>query len=273
MITPDKASIESIGAKHAKCVAYSGDRILCRVLGNLKMLVSSWDEGISPHLAFDGYWESWVTAVVWSTIRPGMYVVNVGANVGYYTLLASRIVGPEGRVDAFEPNPEMAQLLRSNIALNGMTETTKVFECAVAEKAGVVIIRAERSAPGGGSICRKDEGGHFNIVKGVPAVTLTEHCDRRPDVIICDAEGAEGLVLAGAEEMIRRTVTGPTLIMEWSASRQEAPNEAVDRLLSLGYRVSEINDMGGLSPIKPEQLRTLDHDVMIYAKRHPGGAP
>ncbi len=66
--------------------AYLGDETaLCRVLGRYKMFVDTSDNSLSPHLMLDGYWEMWLTEALARAIRPGMTVVDVGANLGYFT--------------------------------------------------------------------------------------------------------------------------------------------------------------------------------------------
>jgi hypothetical protein len=95
------------------------DRVLCKVLGKYLMWVDALDQGLSPHLIFQGFWEMWITAAMARFVRRGTTVVDVGANVGYYTLLLADAVGPQGRVVAFEPNPPIAEKLRMTDANNG----------------------------------------------------------------------------------------------------------------------------------------------------------
>jgi hypothetical protein len=82
---------------------------LCTVLGRYKMFVDSEDVGLSAHLLMDGYWEMWATEVMAQLIKPGMVVADVGANLGYYTVLMGELVGETGAVHAFEPNPAMTR--------------------------------------------------------------------------------------------------------------------------------------------------------------------
>lgn len=71
----------------------------------------------APHIYF-GYYEEDETRAISQLVRPGMTVLDIGANIGYYTLLMADLVGPLGRVHAFEPNPTMVVRLRCNIAQN-----------------------------------------------------------------------------------------------------------------------------------------------------------
>src|SRR5262245_34051536 len=92
--------------------AYLGHgRVLARVLGEYKIFLSSDDLGFSCHVMLDGYWESWLTLFFMRHIKPGMTVVDVGANFGYYTVLFGGAVGATGRVIAIEPVPSTVALL------------------------------------------------------------------------------------------------------------------------------------------------------------------
>ena len=266
---PDPQQIMHRASQSASAVAYPPDRILCRVLGMFKMFVHASDVALGPHLALDGYWESWVTSAFWRIVQPGMHVVNVGANVGYYAVLAAQLVGPKGRVDAFEPNPILAQILRDNAQLNGFWTTIRVHELAASNKAGEVTFRYPAEFPMNGSIV---VSGKDWLERTVKAVTLDEALDHRPDVIFVDAEGAEPLVIEGALGKIKETPVGPTLVLEWAPARYANSRLAAAALSTLGYRVWIIAPDGSESPITADAFMALDQEVMITCRRHPGGA-
>src|SRR5207244_3754027 len=71
-------------------------------------------------------WEPLETKVVQNEVRRGSVVLDIGAHIGYYTLLMARLVGPQGRVFAFEPNPANYDLLRRNIQINSYRNVTAV---------------------------------------------------------------------------------------------------------------------------------------------------
>jgi hypothetical protein len=79
---------------------------------------------VSQSILVDGLWEPRLTEIIAKALPPGGVFIDVGAHVGYYTLLASRRVGPAGRVVAVEPNPETLLRLRRNIALNDSRNIT-----------------------------------------------------------------------------------------------------------------------------------------------------
>ena len=130
------------GLMRARCMAVPVDpeTALCRVLGQWKMYVDLRDTGFAPHLMLEGYWEYWITDFVWRNVKPGQVALDLGANHGYYTLLLADLVGPGGRVHAFEPNPRLLELLRRNIALNGFWRVAEAREEAVGDGAGAPVV-------------------------------------------------------------------------------------------------------------------------------------
>ena len=128
------------GMMRARCMVVPVDPVtaLCRVLGRYKMYVDLRDTGFAPHLMFEGYWEYWITDFMWRNVKPGQVAVDVGANHGYYTVLLSDLVGPEGRVHAFEPNPRLAALLDLNVAVNGFWHVANPQAAALGEADGGV---------------------------------------------------------------------------------------------------------------------------------------
>ncbi len=83
------------------------------------MFLDPTDSIVSPMLLRDGYFEPYETTLIESVVKPGDVVLDIGANIGYYTLIFARLVGEQGRVYAFEPDPTNFQLLKKNIRANG----------------------------------------------------------------------------------------------------------------------------------------------------------
>jgi FkbM family methyltransferase len=136
-----------------------------------------------------------------AAVRPGATVLDVGANVGAYTLLFARWAGPNGRVVAFEPAPDAAAGLRRHAALNGLTATIDVQQSAVAGSVGTARFACSEAS---GANAIVDGAPGLNTIE-VATVTLDAFCAGRrihPDVIKIDVEGAELDVLKGARQML-----------------------------------------------------------------------
>lgn len=91
-----------------------------------KMVLNANDTIVSRVIRRDGIWEPLETTLFEREVGPGDVVIDVGANIGYYTLLAARLVGDEGHVYAFEPEPEAFGLLEHNVELNRYRNVTLV---------------------------------------------------------------------------------------------------------------------------------------------------
>ncbi|MEM6996443.1 MAG: FkbM family methyltransferase, partial [Myxococcota bacterium] len=92
--------------------------------GGLTLELNPEDRTLSETLWRTGTWEALQTKALLERLEPGDTFVDVGANLGYYTVLAAKKVGPSGRVFAFEPDPESFALLKRNVDRNGLTNIT-----------------------------------------------------------------------------------------------------------------------------------------------------
>ena len=177
-------------------------------------------------------------------LSPGMTVMDIGANVGQFTLVAAGRVGPNGRVHAFEPTPELATHILSNLELNGLENVT-VNEIAVSEVAGRAMLHfAEPGDPGENSI--------VNLVPGsqaleVSTITLDGYVASRGigrvDVIKMDIEGAEMPALRGARDLLSGD-DSPVLVLECHpktlAFTGQSPDDMLRLLDSYGYSLYPI---------------------------------
>jgi FkbM family methyltransferase len=140
--------------------------------------------------------------VVKHLVRPGDICVDVGANVGFFTLLFARLVGPEGRVMAYEPVPANASALRANLALNGY-DRVAVNEVAVGSTQSDLVLglptRESRSAATSG---HWTAGGTFGSVSARQVVLDDELRGLDVRLVKIDVEGMESSVLAGLRDAL-----------------------------------------------------------------------
>lgn len=140
-------------------------------------------------------------------LRPGGVVFDIGANIGLFTLMASRLVGPTGRVYAFEPVPQTMARLRENLDLNA-ARNVMTRPHALADRHGRTTFRIPE-AGGNHSMAsmmwhRTDTGVRELEVDLVKADDDDELRELKPDFVKIDAEGAEGLVVSGMAGILRR---------------------------------------------------------------------
>jgi len=190
---------------------YVGDnRVLLKTAGGFKLYVDSRDVSIAPHLILDGVWEEWTEAVLRRLLSPGMSVIEAGANVGYFTLLMARAVGPRGRVISFECDPGLAALARDNIEINGLHRIARLEERALGERNGrVTFYRTDRHRGGGSLVAGLEQIPHNPTDHREPIeveVTTLDDVAKAagtdPDLLKLDAEGAEPAILRGGSALL-----------------------------------------------------------------------
>lgn len=150
-----------------------------------------------------GLYEPEITRLVETTVKPGMTFVDAGANVGYYTLIAARLVGVTGRIYAFEPDPLNYSYLLQNLETNGCRCVTTVPTALSGTTGRTRFIRDTRGAEG---FVTSDRGVQNAL--DVPTVTLDDFFGGEgwPAIHIMkmDIEGSEKSALEGMRELSRR---------------------------------------------------------------------
>ena len=157
-----------------------------------------------------GEWEAAADVGVLVAHSADDVVIDIGANTGYYALLAAAKVGSHGHVHAFEIQPAMIEVLRRNIARNGLGEIVTVVEAGCFSKAGSAVIEPHGD-PGSARI------GFASAGIRIPLVTLDEYAETadldRVDVLLIDTEGADFEILKGASRLLAAhhpsVITGP----------------------------------------------------------------
>lgn len=201
LLNQNRPTAEKHFAARTRSQYLGNGTLLCQVLGELKLFVIGDDVGFSPHMIFEGYWEFWLTRHFAEVIRPGDTVLDIGANLGYYTLLAADLVGPEGRVVAIEPNPEVFRRLSASIAVNGFTSRTSAHNVALAgpgetgERAFFVPTGEPKNGRFLGLQEDPDHLADHGVVSEVALGRIDPDAFERVDFIKIDVEGAELAVL------------------------------------------------------------------------------
>ncbi len=181
---------------------------------------------------FEGGGEQEVQRALQQHLRPGMTFYDVGANIGFFSLLAARLVGVAGRVVAFEPDPEISGRLREHVARNAFGWITVEERAVLSETRPVFFARTDPAAS-------PDRGlGHI-VAEGtkdtiqVAGVSLDDYAGAHPspDFLKCDVEGAEVEVFRGAERLLNEK--RPGIICEMHSEENE--RILVEKFSRLGY--------------------------------------
>lgn len=253
--------------------AYLGDYLsLCKVLTKYKMYVDTRDMGIAPHLIMDGYWESWLTQCLARIVQPGFVCIDIGANLGYYSLLMSELSGHSGRTVAIEPNPNMCRLLRMSEFLHGWN--FDVVEKAIADKEGEATLTIPDKSFGGASL-NGNPGAPFGsttkVSVGVTTVDaiVAELRLSKVDVIKIDVEGLEPRVFDGMKKTIANN-PGLQLIIEYSPFMYNDKKVFSDFLFQ-HFVVNRIKDVDTVETLDKQGMEALlqltDHTDLYLLRR------
>ncbi len=161
---------------------------------------------ITPWILMLGRWELFVDDVLGALAEPGHTFLDVGANVGYYSVRIGGLVGPEGMVHAFEPNPELYEFVAENLNINGY-HSFRAHNMAVADKVGELVLSYDRRRPGGGTVMLDGQAPNPHLPQPVVAVTSLDAAlpDTTADLIKIDIEGFEPLAFAGMKGLLERS--------------------------------------------------------------------
>ncbi|MEM1109174.1 MAG: FkbM family methyltransferase [Planctomycetota bacterium] len=254
-------------ARGRKAPCYMGNnKVLTHVRGFM-MLCPSDDLGGTPHLIVHGHWELAVTHVFESVLKPGMTVLDIGANIGYFTLHAARSVGSEGKVMAFEPTPDNLHFLRSNLLMNGFS-WVQVIDQALWNEAGTMTMRTLEGFSGGHTLIgvAPDQLAEHEMVE-VPTVRLDDLLghDNHVDVIKMDAEGAEPMILEGMEKTLAANPKLKILLEFAPESLQAVGRDYHEYLRALEKQGFSIGLIDWDVQVKPIDLKKLDELIPTRA--------
>ena len=231
-------------------------RPVCLKLPDFRMYVRLDDWAVGARIAVKRSYEPHVTRTLRQLLKPGTSFVDIGANIGYYTLLAAAHVGSSGKVIAFEPSSDNCGILRMSLQANHFTNVN-LYPFAVADVEGIVGFGMDDS---NGRISLDDPASAAYQVR---AVTLDTFLKDQPqiDVIKIDIEGAEGRALYGMRNIIRRH--HPVILTEFSPrglsiASNISPEEYLNQLRDLGYQIAVIPHMGSMSAIPQSNEQIME---------------
>lgn len=237
------------------------NRMLASVQWGSRLFCAADDLHVMPLLICHGVHEQGLTNYLIKTVKPGMRVVDVGANIGYYTVLLARLVKEKGYVAAFEPLEKHLNLLRMNLTTNYLTELQfyhiQVFPQAVGDVIGECTLQWSEGEEGGASI-----RGQFGTYPGekhsveVPCTTLDATLTGDFDLIKIDAEGNDCRVFLGAPKTLERT---RQVVFEWNQDVLGTDVglfvNVLNYLLSLGAKLYVLDEEGNRVSVDLQYLR------------------
>lgn len=228
------------------------------------------DLSLTPFLLCAGAIEAPLTKFLIATVQRGQTVVDVGANIGYFTILLGLLVGDQGHVFAYEANPHLLSILQENTGINSTGAQTELIPHAVAAAVGTAKLYRSMRYHGNSSLFPPSKtyfhnfGGDETEVLTVPTEPLDHLLARTDqiDLIKIDIEGGEHQAFWGMTELLRRGAVG-TIVFELNRLRNPDEWQAFHDLLAqisadTGKSFYELDLEGNPVPVSLDRLFAQD---------------
>jgi FkbM family methyltransferase len=230
-------------------------------INDLTMLLDVRDSGVGRPLYLGTGYEQAETTFIRREVKRGMVFVDVGANIGYYTLLASTLIGPEGMVLAFEPDPHNFDLLTRSVGINGLVNV-RTFRAALGAEVGTATLYQSNVNYGGHALTQGAVASTVNRIK-VDVYPFDELARRvgiaRIDFVKIDVQGFESQVMNGMVEIMKASDQLTVLTEFWPHGIETSgtsPEDYFRFFTSQGMEPFLLKEDGSLNPI--DYLGALD---------------
>jgi FkbM family methyltransferase len=210
----------------------------------------------------------WLTEALSGVLEKGATAVDIGANLGYFSLVMADMVGPSGTVHAFEPNPAIADRLARTCDINGYRERVTVHRDPLGAEEGLAVhlIVPEHEPKNAYIVPWADDP------RAVPLTT--RRFDSYPElmdagVIKIDAEAAEQNIWRGMTARLDRRDAPLIIFMEFASIRYEQPGAFLEEIEARGFSLAEVTMLDGIVPRTREQVLAAPSriDQMLMLRR------
>jgi FkbM family methyltransferase len=225
------------------------------------------DDRDTLELATHEIYEPFETALLKKEIKPGQTVLDIGANIGYYTLIAAKLVGPKGKVYAFEPDPDNFALLKKNVEANGYVNVVLLNQ-AVSDKTSTAKLFLNKTNKGDHRLYDSKDGRPSITVQTVKLDDFFKMLDKKIHFIKMDIQGSEARALNGMKNLVHQNAS-LKLVTEFSPGslrlNGQNPRKYLQTLRQCGFKLKEIAEKDHiLKPADQRSLLSLPDDSNIY---------
>ncbi|MCK6206014.1 FkbM family methyltransferase [Bacillus infantis] len=243
------------------------NRMLVKVVYNGMLTISSEDLSLMPSLVTTGFIEMPLTKFFINQVKPGDTIVDIGSNVGYFTVLAGLLVGSRGTVFSYEANPNIFPFLQDNISMNWLTQQAKIQNKAIYSKETTLEFNVSNKFHGDSSIKTYSSGQQQSdsITKVFSeAVSLDNELRNvdKIDLLKIDIEGGEYHAFLGMMEKIEQKKI-KCIVFEWNRTMLGGDAELFAGLIrEILYRndglIYTLNQEGETVPVSLDIITSVD---------------
>lgn len=258
----------------ASAVPMGDGTILCRTLGKYKQYVSESDIGFSPYVILDGFFEYSITEFIARNVSAGMTVMDLGANYGYYTILMADLVGENGKVCAFEPNPSAVSALSRSLRVNNYDQRVTIdrraiWNCSNEQVTFHVPAIAATNArivwPLDSRLPPSDSGTPDAGTATIETVALDDFPIGEVSFIKADIEGAEERLWQGGKKFLDRNAN-VILLLEFNCERCQDPKGSLQEMQQK-FALRYLDEESKVRPVGSERILMTSHDWMLVLSR------
>jgi len=249
-------------------------------LGNFKAITVTADkhkifldtrESNSLTLILQGIYEVPVEWAIRKIVEEGDRVIDVGANIGYHSILCAELVGNNGKVFSFEPNPHVFRMLNDSIFINGFRNRVKLFRnAAFNENKKLKLVWGAQHMLGHLALEGEETGTKNEF--DVDAIKLDDVIPNEflpIKLMKIDVEGAESFALEGAKKILEKS-PNMKMIMEWSTKHMNRNKidigKFIDFLKSYDFSVKSLGQLGKLNSIEWEELKKIPTTDILLSR-------
>ena len=239
--------------------------------GKFKMVLDENDTDVSDQIRESGWYddEKMEIQIFEKYLKSGMTVLDLGANVGFYTMLSRSIVGENGRVFAFEPSQRNANLIRASIEENSFTNV-KVVEAAVSDKIGISTLYLSPNQNSAHSLLnldfKYDKSSEIEKTADVKVITIDDYLEKnvgdfKVNFIKMDIEGSESNAIKGMKKVFDENEHLILVSEFWPngfLKNNKNPKDYLEMLAGLNFTINHIDELQGqVYPVSVKQLMEI----------------
>jgi FkbM family methyltransferase len=235
--------------------------MIVKAKNGLDVLVMGQEDLVSDCIYAHKEWEEHLQNLLQQVVKPDNKVLVLGGHIGYHVLLISKLVGPNGHISIFEPNPNTLKFLKANLAFNDITNSTLYPKAAYSKNTSLSFVAFTEGNTGNSHISKDpNQEAQSNKAKliTVDAVSIdTINEIKSIDVLQMDIEGSEIDAVYGATQLIDNSPNLIVLQEWWTANINGDLDKYLNFWRSRGYKIAQI---------KPKELKEMNNKELTSCK-------